>query len=283
MTSIEEFKDYLQTEAERDLHEIEYHLKKLTFGKAEQLEAAKVDISHKLNTIYFEMLDFLTWLEQENKVVRSRNVKVLIDDVKKDIDKVRDFQEYVATLSPKDAIFRNRELFINVQQNLLTRARNLASEILNYVEELDQLEQELTNTVSLLKGVDSFLLSAPESIGKLRQKIKVLRIESFSTQKENLAVAIQALSIQVNDRFKALQKLKKVSALTRLRAALQIAEENLNKLSKTVRNTDPKVWKQSGASFEVFKEHLLQDLEGTLKVFAVAAGDLKDVQDQLAA
>ncbi len=283
MTSIEEFKAYLRTEGKRSLQQIEANLKLLSFNKPELLDDIKFSVIRALNTLYFEMLDFLTWLEQENKVVKSRNVKVLIDDLKKDIDKVRDFQEYVSTLSSKDAIFKNPDLFADVQQNLIRRTQNLASEVLQYLEEMDVLEKELTDTAVILKSVDNYLLQTPQLIGKIKQKIYPLSVETFVAQKGVLASSFDALSSQVQEHYRRLRQLRRVSSLRKVLAELQLGQDKLDNLAKTVRKTDPNNWKQPSLAFEEFKKQLLEDLEMSLKAFAAAVNILQEVQKQLAA
>lgn len=283
MTSIEEFKAYLRTEGKRSLQQIEANLKLLSFNKPDLLDDIKFSVIQALNTLYFEMLDFLTWLEQENKVVKSRNVRVLIDDLKKDTDKIQDFQEYISTLSSKDAIFKNPNLFAEVQQNLIRRAQNLAAEVLQYLEEMDVFEKELTDTSVILKSVDNYLLQTPQLIGKIKQKIYPLRVETFLAQKEVLASSFDALSSQVQEHYRRLKQLRRVSALRKVLAELQLGQNKLDNLAKTVRKTDPNNWKQPSLAFEEFKKQLLEDLEMSLKAFAAAVNLLQEVQKQLAA
>lgn len=283
MTSITEFELYLKGEAKRSMYEIEADLKRLSPDKREIFDDLKVIISHALNTLYFEMLDFITWLEEENRKVRSRNIKVLIDDLRKDSDKVQDFQAYVSSLSAEGPAFRNKYVFQVVQQNLIKKTHDLAAELEQYLEELKYLEQELYNASVILKRTDEYLFATPEAVSRIKQKIDALDTFTFLSQKEGLASNLQFFSEQIGEQYQLLKKLQKVSALKRVLASLQLARKNLQNLAKTVLKTDPKDWKQAHASFEVFRKYLVEDLERTQKILAITAEDLQDAQKQLAA
>ncbi|MEK6939806.1 MAG: hypothetical protein AABX31_03695 [Nanoarchaeota archaeon] len=283
MTSIQEFESFLSWQAARSFHEIEINIKRLPPDKPEIFGDLKLAISHALNKLYFEMLDFLTWLEQENSVVNSRKVKVLIDDLRKDNDQVRDLQAYVSSLSTAGPSFKNKSLFQVVQQSLIKRTRDIAAELEQYVEELKVLEQELYGASAILKRAENYLFATPVMAERIKQKIEALDTTHFLSQKAVLASQIQFFSEQIEEQYQLLRKLRKVSALKRVLASLQLARNNLNTLAKTILKTDPKVWKDASASFEVFRKHLLEDLEGAQKILAVGAEDLDDVREQLAA
>ena len=278
MASIKEFRDYLHTEGLRSLYETEANLKRLSSSK--RWEDLKFISGQGLNTLYFEMLDFITWLEQEQKEIRSKTVKEFLNILRKDSEMVLDVRQEVLSTGSS---FRNDELFRLALQRLLGLLHKVIKTVEKYEEDLLVLEQELLDTSVILKRVDDYILQTPEMIGKIRQKINKATYVDFPSQRVEIAAPLQYLSEQIEEQYQRLNTLKKVPALRRVLATVQLTKNSLADLAKTVSKTDPKIWKQSAASFEVFRDHLLKDLQGVQNYFRVIADDLQDVQKQLAA
>ena len=280
MTSIEEFRDYLRTEAVHFLHEIETNLKKIPFPPSEKWDDFKFVSGQNLNNLYFEMIDFITWLEQELKQVKSKNAKELLGDLQKDAEMVMDVRQDILGIGSD---FTNKERFMLIQQRLLRLINRLLELIEKYANQLKMLEQELLNASVILQRVDDYILHVPDVVGKIKQKINIVTVDNFPLQKESLIFSLKFFSEQVEEQAKLLKKLNKVSALQRVFATLDLAQNTLELLAKTVRKTDPTAWKDSTASFGVFREHLLKDLDGTLRIFAVTTKGLQVARKQLAA
>lgn len=281
MTSIEEFRDYLRTEAVHFLHEIETNLKKMPFpppsGRWENFRFAS---GQNLNNLYFEMIDFITWLEQELKQVKSKNAKELLSNLQKDAELVLDVRQEILSIGSD---FTNKDLFMLIQQRPLRLINGLLELIEKYANQLKMLELEWLNASVILQRVDDYILHVPDVVEKIKQKINFVTVDNFLSQKESLISSLKFLSEQVEEQSKLLKKLNKVSALQRVFATLELAQNSLELLAKTVRRTDPTLWKESTASFEVFREHLLKDLGGTLRIFAVTTKGLQVARKQLAA
>ncbi len=284
MTSIEEFRDYLRTEAVHFLHEIESNLKKMPFPLTSKWEDFKFISGQNLNNLYFEMLDFTTWLEQELKQVKSKNAKELLSGLQKDAELVLDIRQDILSTG---SAFTNKELFMLVQERLRRKLLPLINLLLEMVEkyanQLKVLEQELLSASIILERVDDYIMQTPEGIAKIKQKVKTMNVSNFSSQKGSLISSLKYFSEQVGEQYKLLKNLSKSSALQRVFATLQLAKNSLERLAGTVNKTDPAAWKDGNASFEVFREHLLEDLDGTTKFFAAASEELETARKQLAA
>ncbi len=281
VTSIEEFRDYLRTEAVRFLHEIELNLKKMPFPPPpERWDNFKFVSGQNLNNLYFEMIDFITWLERELKQVKSKNAKELLNDLQKDAELVMDVRQEILGIG---SAFTNKELFMLNQQRLLRLINRVLEFIERYANPLKVFESELLNASVILQRVDDYILHVPEVVGKIKQKINIMTVSDFLSQKESLISSLKSLSEQIEEQTNLLRHLSKVSALQKVFATLELAQNALDLLAKTVRKTDPRAWKESTASFEVFREHLLKDLDGTLKIFTVTAKGLQVARKQLAA
>ena len=279
MTSIQEFRKYLQEEGIPSLSKVGDDLKSVSLNQIAKWDGLKLSLSHFLNTLYFEMLDFETWLEQEMRKTRSKAGKVLIGDLKKDMDIILALQEEVLATGS----FTNKELFALTRQKFLLKIENLRKVMQDYAEDLETFEQKLMSALVLLKRADDFILQAPELIGKMRLVIHALKIDTFLSQKEKIAASMEDLSQQIKAQYNSLSKLKEISGLEKVLAILELIRVNLAGLAKTVRKTDPKAWRQSTLGFDLFKKDLLRELEGKLRILAVVAEDIEDVQKQLAA
>src|SRR3989344_7297083 len=179
MTSIQEFRKYLKEEGISSLSKAEASLKSISLNQIAKWEGLKLSLSHFLNTLYFEMLDFETWLEQEIKKTRPKAGKVLIGDLRKDMDIILALREEVlATVS-----FTNQEQFVLTRQKFLLKIENLRKVLQDYAEDLETFEQKLMSALVLLKRADDFILQAPGLIGKMRLVIHALKIDTFLSQK----------------------------------------------------------------------------------------------------
>ena len=273
MTSIQEFRKYLKEEGISSLSKAEASLKSISLNQIAKWEGLKLSLSHFLNTLYFEMLDFETWLEQEIKKTRPKAGKVLIGDLRKDMDII---------LALREEVLATGSFTMLTRQKFLLKIENLRKVLQDYAEDLETFEQKLMSALVLLKEADDFILQAPVFIGQIRLEIRALKIDVFLSQKEKIAASLENLSQQIKDQYNSLSKLKEISGLEKVLAILELVRLNLFGLAKTVRKTDPKVWRQSTLRFDLFKKNLLRDLEGSLKILAGVAEDIEEVQKQLA-
>ncbi|GEM_PF-4476124 len=282
MTSIEEFRNYLQGEGRAVFSKIETAIRNLPFEKPELLLDLQALAAQELNNLYFEMLDFITWLEQEQKQVKSKTIRVLLDDLRKDSEVVRNFQHHLSTYSPQAAVYKNRELFAGMQHNLIKITRNLAAEIAQYLEELDWVEKELLNSIVIMKRIDNFLLQSDEVLTKVKLRIQASTLSTFPGQKLTFTSSLEYFTDELRDHYKRLQKLRKVSALPRVLAKLEIVMESITQLLRMIKKTNTSEWKDP-AAFEVFKKRRLEELDAVIKTIAIIVQDLQDAQKQIAA
>jgi|SRR3989338_5538178 len=279
MTSIHEFSIFLRNEGELTLRKMEISLAEITFSEVAKWDGIKLSLSHFLNNLYFEMLDFMTWLEQEFKYVQSKNVKALISDLKKDMEMVLHLREEVITTGS----FTRPDLFALVRQQLIQKIQDLRKALQDYVHELKVLEKELSSTSSVLQYSRGQILQVMAVLEKVKQRIEATAVSNFLSIRGELSASLQDLSGQLREEQRHLRKLREVTALKRALISLQLAKDNLEQFARAVSKTDPGEWKQSAVSFDYFKQHLLKQLEGTAQILAGSTEELKEAQQQLAA
>ena len=280
MTSIQQFRRNLRKVGIPTLTKAEEDLRSITFNQMDKLGRLKLSLSHFLNTLYYEMLDFETWLEQETRKIESKAVRLLIIDLKQDMGLTLALREEVLAL---ETTVNFRQLLISRMRRLLTKIVSLRKILEKYLEDLEMFELKIVDASDTLKKVYDFILEAPVLIGKIRLEISVLEKDTFLLHRENIAAPLEDLSEKVEDHSETLNKLKEVSGLKRILATLEFLTTNLDSLVKKVRRTDPKVWGRGMGSFDLFKRNLLKDLEEILRTLAGVAEDLEEVQEELAA
>ena len=279
MTSIHDFSIYLRNEGELTLRKMEISLRGLTVTEVSKWEGVKLSLSHFLNNLYFEMLDFMTWLEQEFKYVQSKMVKALISDLKKDLERVLHLREEVITTGS----FTRQDLFLLIRQQLLQKIQNLRKALQDYVHELEVLEKELSSTSAVLQYSKGRILQVLTVLEKVKQRIEATAVSNFLSIRDELSASLQDLSGQLQEEQRRLRKLREVTALKRALISISLAKANLEQFARTIQKTDPGEWKQSAVSFDYFKQHLLKQLEGTAQILAGSTEELKEAQQQLAA
>ena len=279
MTSIHDFSIYLRNEGELTLRKMEISLRGLTVTEVSKWEGVKLSLSHFLNNLYFEMLDFMTWLEQEFKYVQSKMVKALISDLKKDMEMVLHLREEVITTGS----FTRQDLFLLIRQQLLQKIQNLRKALQDYVHELEVLEKELSSTSAVLQYSKGRILQVLTVLEKVKQRIEATAVSNFLSIRDELPASLQDLSGQLQEEQRRLRKLREVTALKRALISISLAKANLEQFARTIQKTDPGEWKQSAVSFDYFKQHLLKQLEGTAQILAGSTEELKEAQQQLAA
>ncbi|HLD78924.1 MAG TPA: hypothetical protein VJA18_00015 [Candidatus Nanoarchaeia archaeon] len=279
MTSIHDFSIYLRNEGELTLRKMEISLRGLTVTEVSKWEGVKLSLSHFLNNLYFEMLDFMTWLEQEFKYVQSKMVKALISDLKKDLEMVLHLREEVITTGS----FTRQDLFLLIRQQLLQKIQNLRKALQDYVHELEVLEKELSSTSAVLQYSKGRILQVLTVLEKVKQRIEATAVSNFLSIRDELSASLQDLSGQLQEEQRRLRKLREVTALKRALISISLAKANLEQFARTIQKTDPGEWKQSAVSFDYFKQHLLKQLEGTAQILAGSTEELKEAQQQLAA
>jgi len=279
MTSIHDFSIYLRNEGELTLRKMEISLRGLTVTEVSKWEGVKLSLSHFLNNLYFEMLDFMTWLEQEFKYVQSKMVKALISDLKKDLEMVLHLREEVITTGS----FTRQDLFLLIRQQLLQKIQDLRKALQDYVHELEVLEKELSSTSAVLQYSKGRILQVLTVLEKVKQRIEATAVSNFLSIRDELSASLQDLSGQLQEEQRRLRKLREVTALKRALISISLAKANLEQFARTIQKTDPGEWKQSAVSFDYFKQHLLKQLEGTAQILAGSTEELKEAQQQLAA
>ena len=279
MTSIHDFSIYLRNEGELTLRKMEISLRGLTVTEVSKWEGIKLSLSNFLNNLYFEMLDFMTWLEQEFRYVQSKMVKALISDLKKDLEMVLHLREEVITTGS----FTRQDLFLLIRQQLLQKIQNLRKALQDYVHELEVLEKELSSTSAVLQYSKGRILQVLTVLEKVKQRIEATAVSNFLSIRDELSASLQDLSGQLQEEQRRLRKLREVTALKRALISISLAKANLEQFARTIQKTDPGEWKQSAVSFDYFKQHLLKQLEGTAQILAGSTEELKEAQQQLAA
>ena len=76
-----------------------------------------------------------------------------------------------------------------------------------------------------------------------------MTVSDFLSQKESLISSLKSLSEQIEEQTNLLRHLSKVSALQKVFATLELAQNALDLLAKTVRKTDPRAWKRKHCQF----------------------------------
>ena len=279
MTSIHKFSVFLRNEGELTSRKMEISLRGLTVTEVSKWEGIKLSLSNFLNNLYFEMLDFMTWLEQEFRYVQSKMVKALISDLKKDLEMVLHLREEVITTGS----FTRQDLFLLIRQQLLQKIQNLRKALQDYVHELEVLEKELSSTSAVLQYSKGRILQVLTVLEKVKQRIEATAVSNFLSIRDELSASLQDLSGQLQEEQRRLRKLREVTALKRALISISLAKANLEQFARTIQKTDPGEWKQSAVSFDYFKQHLLKQLEGTAQILAGSTEELKEAQQQLAA
>ena len=148
MTSVREFRKYLKETSIYSLSRMEEDLKKINPEEKDpqkfrheiaRWQGLKLALSHFLNTLYFEMLNFKIGLEHEMKKTKSKGGRVILIDLEKKMNQILAFREEVLATGS----FTNRELFGLNQQNFLLKMGNLRKVLRDYLEELQPFEKSL--------------------------------------------------------------------------------------------------------------------------------------------
>lgn len=277
MTSIAQFEVFLRGEAKRTMSEVEINFKRLSFEKPELLDDVKVAVSHRLNTLYYEIQEFIAWLEDEVAEIRSKSGKVLLDDLENTNAKIRDFQELVSKLSLN---FRNKQVFIGMKEHFLNKTLELDSELDQVREDLELFEK--TFSKQKVKDMEESIYQTYDSIGNIKKKMEYLTLSNFPTQRPQLLALLQDFSAQLERHYYQSERLSKAFLVSRTMQALLKTKKNIEKLISQVKETNTSIWKQPLPAFELFQKHLIEDLESNLKMLGAAAEELEKIKKKAA-
>lgn len=278
-TSIAKFAHFLGNYVDYQLQEVEIFVRSLKLGDTEKVAELKFVANEKLNKIYFEFLDFITFLEQEIKGIRLPMLKQLLKKVENYAKSIDDLKEFIAALPAKD---------VTTQKKFDTKKEIIYEWIENLRVLLPKLQQGLTEADQVLKSVAVNAERAERYLlGEIRQdlqKVKELAMVTpaqFERNKRNAEILLHRMVENLEEHHLRLRQYRKIPVLGRVTAIMQVSVKILQKAEKEVAQASPSGW--SEATFSSFKNKLLNELRTIQKNITGLSTKLRDSQKDLVA